>query len=77
MAKMEVRSTSRCSLVISINSYSEHFGNYVTQRDASNMKNGGGDTCLAAFTAQGDYPIRLGDASGLIPSWMLKTARHF
>lgn len=41
------------------------------------MKNGGGDIWIAAFTAQGDYPIRLRDAPGLIPAWMLRTDRHF
>lgn len=73
-------SISRCSFVISINSYLAHYANYVTQIHANNMKTGmggGGEAFLAAFTVLGNYPIRLKDASRLIPAWMFKTARHF
>lgn len=70
-------SISRCSFVISINSYLAHYANYVTQIHANNMKNRMGGAFLAAFTVLGNYPIRLKDASRLIPAWMFKTARHF
>lgn len=35
-------SISRCSFVISINSYLAHYANYVTQIHANNMKTGMG-----------------------------------
>lgn len=73
---MDATNISRCSFVISINSYSVHYANCGTQKDANNMKNGVGPF-LAAFTVLGNYPIRPKDASRLIPAWMLKTARHF
>lgn len=77
LAKIDVISISRCSLVIHINSYLGLYANCVTQKQANNVKNERGRTFLAVFTVVGNYPIRLKDTSRLIPAQMFKIARQF